>query len=531
MNNPLLAKVIAEALADYYHAYGEDNTALDVSQALKKSGIPLETIVSRSLSHPSPPYAAPPVASSTETITEVPEKVSLENAPIALAEEKPSTIEWTPSQKAALSKANKWLHSLSEWRNQPPSSRYFLLKGYAGTGKSFLLKQLAEAHPNLNFLFSAPTHQAVRVMSSYLGQPASTLASRLGVRAVYNEDSLEFQMPDRMPLILPGSVLVVDEAFMLNSDYVRFLQNVAESLNLFVMGVGDPLQIPPIGEKKSLIGSLVTSPEFRHTLTDVKRTDHPALLDFLTDVRSQILSRSYQNNLLDYLSSGQLENASTEKAFLRQIRNHLDQIDSGEAKVVAWRNKTVDYYSECVRGLLGRSGSIDVGDRLRLSGSFIPFESMTVGEVGLTTEEVKVCNVETSVLRPWFLNQTWNTTEIPVIVAEIDGQTFDRHSVAIPDPSREGPAMLSSLLSHIAKTARSETGKTSKDTWSQFWETKARFVQPRFAYSNTAHTFQGGQAKTVFVSTEDILSNPLKREAFRCWYVGASRATEKVVSH
>lgn len=517
MRNEPLATAIADSLTTYIGHYGVESAMSDVSSLLGRIGLKL---VSTSSVNSPPIISLPPTSPEPESGA-------------VTTEVNVTPIEWTPSQEIAIGKIRSWLDGIRYYKSNPDNlpSRFFLLRGYAGTGKSFLMKHVLDAYSvGLNMLFSAPTHQAARILSAYIGSAATTVASRLGVKAVYNEDQVEFQLPDRLPYIPAKSVLVVDEASMLNKDYVRFLVQLADQLDIFLLFVGDPLQLPPVGETRSSVWSLVKEDAYRHTLVDVRRNTQPDLLAFLTDLRSQITDKTYENNFASFLCQGSMELASSDRAFLKRIKRHAEEFEAGQAKVVAWRNKIVDFYSEAVREILGLKGYVDVNDRLRLSGSFIPFENAMKGEVGVATEEVIVHRVETSALKPTFSGAPWEAREIPILVAELEGQTFDRHSVAIPDPAHQGPEILSSLLSDIASAARRAKGNYTRAYWEHFWTTKSRFIQPRSAYCYTAHTFQGSQAATVLMDTQDILANSRKSEAFRCWYVAASRSTNLLIS-
>ncbi len=527
MKNELLAASIVRAMKDYEKHYGAESTATDLSHLLLDHQSRLTLAYNNGLD--------PVSAQELDQLegSALPESMQGVVDPIEGVADVKETVIWTPSQELALGKLRAWLNHIKQSQYlESTTSRFFLLRGYAGTGKSFLMKTvLDENSSSQNLLFSAPTHQAARILSAYVGRQATTVASRLGVKAVYTEDQLEFALPERLPYIPPKSILIVDESSMLNKEYVQFLVKLAEDLDVYILFVGDPLQLPPVGETRSSVWSLVKDNHFRHTLVDVKRTSQPQLLGFLSDLREQITGKSYQNNLRDFGAPGEVDVVDTHRAFLRNIRDQLDQFKDGSAKVVAWRNKKVNFYSAVVRELLGLKGTIAPGDRLRLSGSFIPYESVTVGEVGVATEEILVREVKESVLTPNLYGSPWGSSSIPVLVAEVEGQTFDRHAVAIPDPERNGPHLLSQLLNTIAITARNARKQDARVYWEHFWHTKRRFIEPRSAYTNTAHTFQGSQSATVFMDTEDILANPTKAEAFRCWYVAASRSTQRLVSN
>ena len=151
------------------------------------------------------------------------------------------------------------------------SERCFILKGYAGTGKTFLLGCLARelAAKNRDVWLIAPTGRAARVLARKTGRDASTVH-----RAIYNlkelvehdDASAAFKFYFRLRDVATDNldvVVFVDEASMVSDHYsegefIRFgsgrlLADLLSFLRLndptqkskLVM-VGDPAQLPPV---------------------------------------------------------------------------------------------------------------------------------------------------------------------------------------------------------------------------------------------------------------------------------------------
>ena len=488
-------------------------------------------------------YQAPRPAPVSFKMT--PSPISFESEPIIkldpvtyeLAPDPKPQIEWTPSQSAAMEKLKAWMEKIAAkaW-NELEGKRYFVLRGYAGTGKSFLTKTL---HSNFSGRvqqdFCAPTHRATAVLSQYLGFQARTLASRLGVKAVYDEDEILFQLPENPPYIPAGTVLVLDEASMVGKDYLAFLIRIAEHLNIFILFIGDPAQLPPVGERRSAVWGLVKDEAQKHTLVDIRRVKDDAIVDLHVAIREQIFSkeRLYINPLPDIANGETVQHIRNERKFMRSIEDAASLFAAGEAKVIAWRNRRVDEHTELIRAALGYGKNIGIGERLTLSGSFIPFGKIDVEEVGLNTEEVVVNAVHESVYIPHCEYLPSLETEIPVSVLELSGESFEASSVAVArtDLAQSKLNEVLSMTASLARAASSSDRRRSRALWEFFWDTKRRFIRPRSAYTATAHSFQGSQCSHVFCDTQDILANPTKSEAFRCFYVAASRCTEKIISN
>lgn len=171
----------------------------------------------------------------------------------------------TIGQQAAVEKLDEFLAD--------PRARCFLLKGYAGTGKTFLLKGLACYFTGMRRIFSllAPTGRAARVLQKRTGFPAHTVH-----RAIYALDRLvEHDHADDAFSYYYGlrevgndetdQVYIVDESSMVSdkesegefirfgsgrllSDLVQFARLDNPRLKSKLIFVGDPAQLPPVSD-------------------------------------------------------------------------------------------------------------------------------------------------------------------------------------------------------------------------------------------------------------------------------------------
>lgn len=148
---------------------------------------------------------------------------------------------------------------------QDPHLQVFILKGYAGTGKTFLMQGVAKWLQALdkNVLFTAPTGRAAKVLQNKSGQNAQTIHRAIyALHAVAEEGAAAFKLVNRDEAPDKSWVLVVDEASMLGDaagpngslqfgsgqllrDYIHFadFEHFPETKMIFV---GDDAQLPPV---------------------------------------------------------------------------------------------------------------------------------------------------------------------------------------------------------------------------------------------------------------------------------------------
>lgn len=168
-------------------------------------------------------------------------------------------------QETALTKLEAFLSS---------PVQVFMLKGYAGSGKTTILKGLVEYLNDIekDFALMAPTGRAAKVIREKTGQEAFTIH-----KSIYSyEDMVEIEDGDsyfyyykiRNNVDVAGKIFIVDEASMLSdaksegeffrfgtshllSDLIAYTRVAHSHVNSKIIFVGDPCQLPPVGDNSS----------------------------------------------------------------------------------------------------------------------------------------------------------------------------------------------------------------------------------------------------------------------------------------
>lgn len=409
-------------------------------------------------------------------------------------------------QEKALAKLDSWIDS-----DYP----FFVLRGYAGTGKTYLMNLLTTHRKfgaQRQVYFSAPTNKASQVLSIAVNQPTKTTYSMLGLRMEYNEDRVVLTTGKNPPYFPPGSVIVVDEASIVNKALMRILYATAKEAGIKILFVGDPYQLPPIGERSSRVWKLVSDQAYRASLLEVIRYDDQ-LLTLATNIRTCLAEKRYVSPLKsDHDKDKGVWKWKTQHQF---IRNAIEAIrsDPSEAKLIAWRNKTVDHYNAIVREALGLKGDFAVNDRLLLTR---PYERDGV-VLAHTDEEFQLEGLEeTSV--------------------DLDGDKLAAWSMHLNGASSlrldvpKDTHAYQQILAKKANIAKKSSGYGRKTAWASYWDTVNTFGAVRHGFALTSHRVQGSTHKNVFVDQQDILANRNHRESFKSLYVGCTRATTEVHS-
>lgn len=159
-------------------------------------------------------------------------------------------IELNNEQAAALEAIEKWL-------KPEDVEQFFVLSGSAGTGKTTLVRQLSDKMRG-RLVFTAPTNKATRVLRQAVSTPnykpeCRTIYSLLGLRLEANGEVKELTAPEGPIDLSQYRCVVVDEGSMVNENLRQHIKSAAELFKIKFLFLGDPAQLPPVGELKSPI--------------------------------------------------------------------------------------------------------------------------------------------------------------------------------------------------------------------------------------------------------------------------------------
>ena len=451
---------------------------------------------------------------------------------------------------------NKVLAQLANFLTPQSSSELFLLKGYAGTGKTSLVGALVKAFVELKqkVILLAPTGRAAKVLSLYAGQPAQTIHKK-----IYRQKSAmdySFQLDQNLH---KHTLFIVDEASMISnlpsensnfgSGYLLddLLQYVYGGEGCRLLLLGDVAQLPPVGQTISpaLDKAKLDSYGFQtveYQMTQVLRqSSESGILHNATMLRQKIENGKTQDfptfeteNFSDVIKiSGEDLIEKLDDAY------HKDGLEN--TMVITRSNKRANIYSQGVRGrILWKEDEISSGDLLLVTrnnyfwgeqgadSSTSPFDSSAT----LTDRMDFIANGDIAeVLRVRRHSTMYDFHFVELSLRFVDYEVEKDMLVWLDTLRAETPAEVSALnqkLYTLVNEDYAHIGNKRERVKLLRANKYYNALQVKFAYAVTCHKAQGGQWKNVFIDQGYITGEMLGVEYYRWLYTAFTRATKRV---
>ena len=420
----------------------------------------------------------------------------------------------------------------------------FILRGYAGTGKTSVVSALIRAMEGLKqpCVLLAPTGRAAKVLSRYSGAQAYTIHKK-----IYRQNQLGVEAFSLSDNLHKNTLFIVDEASMLSGnrdngifgsgclldDLVRYVYN-GQGCSLLLLG--DDAQLPPVGSINSpALDADYMGHNYRlsvngYRLTVVARQAlDSGILSEATRIREGVIHSSeiykIQANEKDIIRVPGEE-------VIERLEASWKEVGEEETLIIARSNKMTNLYNQGVRArVLWKEDELSNGDRVMVSKNnyfwtkeYKDLEFLANGDMleikRLTgTHELYGFHFAKASLRS--VDYNW---EIEALVW-LDTLTTDS-----PEANY---ALQKELFARIAEDYPEIRNK--KELVKKIYESPYyNALQIRYAYCVTCHKAQGGQWKHVYIDSglTDEWMNGLgadeRREYQRWLYTAITRATEKI---
>lgn len=444
----------------------------------------------------------------------------------------------TPGQEALSLK-------LADFIAESGMDAVFLLRGYAGTGKTSMVSSLVKTFAKFKFnsVLLAPTGRAAKVLSTYTGRNAYTIHKNIYRQQSSSDGMGRFVLNKNL---CKDTFFIVDEASMISNTTGetsifgsgRLLEDLIEYVytgnNCRLLLVGDTAQLPPVGLDVSpaLSAQELESYDrevYEYELTEVVRQDkNSGILYNATFLRQLINSGDEQEGYfnLEYKPFEDIRRLSGAD-LIEEISTCFDRYGLMETIVITRSNKRANKFNEGIRStILYKEADISVGDLLLVvkNNYFWMEENEKIDFIanGDIAEIIAIYKYE-ELYGFRFANVSLRLIDYPDI--EFDCKIIlDALSIESASLSGEQNRKLFDAVAEDYVEIRNK-----KKRWEEIRKNPYfNALQVKFAYAVTCHKAQGGQWSAVFVDQGYLTEDMINTEFLRWLYTAFTRPVERL---
>ena len=420
----------------------------------------------------------------------------------------------------------------------------FILKGYAGTGKTTIISTLVNylQKAEKKYVLLAPTGRAAKVISNYSQKPAFTIHKRIYFPKKSKAGGVSFTL---QPNKFKNTIFIVDESSMISDSYqeTKLYENgsllddlmfyVDAGQNCKIIFIGDTAQLPPVNmEVSPALNNETLSLHFNKEVYGIeldevmRQEEFSGILYNATELRELLNSHffdSFQFSLKDFKDIVRLQDGYD---IQDAIYDSFDKNGPEETAFIVRSNKRANQYNHQIRTtILSRESELSSGDLLMVvKNNYFWLKDYSEASFIANGDIIEVLEI--------------------FKIRELYGFRFASVKIRMIDYPNQIPFEVELLLDTITSESPSLTYDESNTLYNEVmkdYEGESQYkkffnvknnpqfnaLQVKFSYAMTCHKSQGGQWHTVFVE-QPYLPNGIDRDYILWLYTAITRAKEKL---
>lgn len=442
-------------------------------------------------------------------------------------------------------KQNIVLDQLSKFVLDTNTDQLYLLKGFAGTGKTSIIGTLVSNlwHIKKSAVLMAPTGRAAKVISNYSGKEAFTIHKKIYFPKKDKGGGVKFVM---QPNKHRNTVFIVDEASMIPdvpSDSKLFengsllddlMQYVYSGHNCKLLLIGDKAQLPPVKSDLSpALDSVQLNLNYNKNVISmeldevVRQEQDSGILMNATNLREVLEGEFYESFKFDLKGYSDIVRLIDGYEIMDAINDGYSDQGHEETTIIVRSNKRANLYNKQIRErILNNENELTVGD-------FLMVVKNNYFWVKPTSEAGFIANGDIiQVLEIYSLQNLYGFR-----FAEVKVQMVDYPKMA----PFETVLLLDTIESESPSLPYEESNRLYQEVQKDYEDEASNYkkflkiknnkhfnaLQVKFSYAITCHKSQGGQWHTVFVE-QPYLPNGIDKDYLRWLYTAITRAKEKL---
>tara|TARA_B110000046_G_scaffold1159_1_gene1283 strand:- start:74 stop:1498 length:1425 start_codon:yes stop_codon:yes gene_type:complete len=434
-----------------------------------------------------------------------------------------------------------WLESIVDFLYTPDKNILYLLKGYAGTGKSTLIGHVVKLLNMANYkaVLMAPTGRAAKVIANYSGKKAFTIHKQIYFTKAEKGSGVQFVLK---PNKYRNTLFIVDEASMIGDDRQSaklfengsllddLMQYVDAGTNCKLLLVGDPAQLPPVHLTISpaLDGEYLEN-KFNKEVIEwelkevVRQQQDSGILANATQLRLQMNEEHLDSFLFDLTIAKDVQRLQDGNEILELLDDALRNGGIEETVFIVRSNKRANLYNQQIRSrILFLEADLSAGDNLMVvKNNYFWLKPESDPGFIANGDLVKVLRI---LSHHELYNFKFSKVEVQ-LVDYPDEKPFET-VVLLDTLSSESPSLTYEEGNQFYQAVQEDYQHLSTK-YKRFLAVKNNpyfnALQVKYSYAITCHKSQGGQWENVFIEQPYLPDGP-DLSYFRWLYTALTRA-------
>ena len=430
----------------------------------------------------------------------------------------------------------KIIQEVSEFITSIGTRKIFLLKGYAGTGKTTLISSLVNSLSFIGKKFSllAPTGRAAKVLSNYSKKDASTIHRKIYWINSNKSGNTNIKLKENTH---SNTIFIVDEASMITESSDKgfgnrsllddLIEYVYDGVGCKLILIGDEAQLPPVNlDMSPALCELFLSENYSKeilsfSMSEVVRQDKSStILLNATTIRNQISNSIF--NIPKLQISDDVIRIESGEELQSYLESNYNQGGVPNSIILCRSNKRANIYNQQIRSRIRYfEEEIYTGDLLMV----VRNNYFWLGEKNSSKLIANGDTIEVLSVNKIFPKHGFNFAEVTIRLIDFLEEKEIDVLVMLDTIKLETPSLnyeeYQKLYNEISKKHKGDRKKIKEDKY-------LNALQVKFSYAITCHKSQGGQWENVFIDLGYFKKEMLDLGYLRWLYTAITRASKKL---
>lgn len=422
-------------------------------------------------------------------------------------------------------------HAVSSAMDAIEHQKRYVIKGYAGVGKTYSLIELVKRckKKDYNICLTAPTNKAVDVIrrkmrDANIDVDIMTTFKLLGL-TVGSSGGKRILKSGRASSAKQYRTIIIDEGSMVSDELLKYLNRLCKSF----ITIGDPAQLPPVGEVESGAFHAGQCTELKTVIRQASENPIIAasmLLREMIDAGTFDLDRLKQSfDMKDHTGIIEAPYQVGLQWMMDSFKSKDFEKDNDKFRCVAWTNRTVNMINKMAYNNIYNNPDTPfmpnqtVVLRNNAMESFYVNQELNVKELYRETVPYRPCGRDAAVTAAYAANQNL-IDPVECWAVRLDSYEEGEETAYCVDDDATHKRNISTLR---------DAAKAHGGMWPLFFSYVDYYADLRHPYAMTVHCSQGSTFENQFLILDDILKNPRTKEMMQMLYVAVTRPSNCLV--